>query len=90
MVRLVDAFAVLRRLRGQAELLVQLAPQLLEFRQTLAEIVVLKMTAGFWILVLAIRIFIEVDALEIVEVQVVDVGVDVSRDLAALVRRQGE
>ena len=40
------------------------------------------MAARLWILILPIRIFVEVDTLEIVEVKVVDVGVGVPRDLS--------
>lgn len=73
MVRLVDAFAILWRLGRQAKLLVQLSSQLLQLRQPLAEIIILKVAARLRVLVLPIRIFVEVDALEIVEVKVVDV-----------------
>ena len=84
-VRLVDALAILGRLRRQAELLVELAPQLLELCQALAQIVVLEVAARLRILVLAIWIFVEVDAFEIVKIKVVDVGVGVLSE-AALVR----
>lgn len=90
MVRLVDAFPILGRLGRQAELLVQLPPQLLELCQALAEIVVLEVATRLRILILAIRILVEVDALEVVEIQVVDVRVDVAGNLATLIRRQGQ
>ena len=44
------------------------------------------MAAGFRILVFAIGVLVKVDALEIVEVEVVNVGVGVSDDLTALIR----
>ena len=86
-VRRVDAFAVLWRFGWQAQLLVELATELLEFGEALAEVVVFEVAAGFGILVLAIGVLVEVDPLEIVEIQVVDVGVGVSVDVAALVVR---
>ena len=83
--RLVDSLPVLRRFRRQSQLLVELAPQLLQLCQSLAQIVVLEVAAGFRILVLAIGVLVEVDALEIVEVQVVDVGVRIARNIASFV-----
>lgn len=45
------------------------------------------MAASFRILVLAIRVFVKVDALEIVEVKIVDVRVDITLNISAFVGR---
>ena len=74
---LVDALAILGCLGRQTKLLVELASQLFELCKSLAEIVIFKVTTGLGILILSIRILIEVDTFEIVEVQVIDIGVGI-------------
>ena len=85
--RRVDSLPVLWGLGWQAELLVELLSELLEFGETLAEVVVLEVAASFRVLVLAIWILVEVDTLEIIEIKVVDIGIRVPVNVAALIVR---
>ena len=45
------------------------------------------MAAGFRVLVLAIWVLVEVDTLEIIEIKVVDIGIRVPVNVAALIVR---
>lgn len=75
-------------LRRQPQRQIQPLPKLLELGHALAQVVVLEVAACLGILVLAVRVLIKVDALEVVEVEVVDVGLIVFIYFAALVFRK--
>ena len=70
-----DCFGLFRRLRRQPQLLIQLLPQRLELGQPLAQVVIFKMAAGLRVLELPVWILVDVDAFEVLEIDVVDVGV---------------
>ena len=74
---------ILRRLRRQSKLFVELLAQLLQLGKSFTEIVVFKVTSRFWILELPVWVFINVNALEIGKVNVIDVGVVLNINTAA-------